>query len=976
MADTNSQGLTAAQMSQYAGQNRDTNAQGLTVAQMSKYAEQMADPVYAAEMARRAQGEANAAQSLAGAKMAPQGTVYDVASNSYKDPLTGNTYIGAANTTSQGQYGAGKPGISQEMGVNPQPGLGGLRFQQGAAGVTPNIPNNYKPLGESPTFFDKRLEIDGTLPGGGEQNPGILSSAAARAEQGAVGADIDITKMNASQLYAYMKAENEAATKLQTDKLERERAQTADSLARQQAQQTETQRAMEYRLGRSDSMYGVSEMAQLAASHRQEIEASNIRYQGLISDAETELRKGNITLAKEMHAQAIQEQQLAMQKEQMYQQTQKYQRDNANETVNAAAKDPSFQPTKEWFDQQDKLFKQPPGYSKNLFNATRSDEVIKQKKDALAMTKDALEVQKIENDLKDHTVVQMKNIEELRKLKQFGEAFTINGTPYYGTDTSTIEIGKDDGIARQMFIDENGKPQVRVIGRMNNADPQKTEMRYHADGTPYFIDKTTGQPTFAPSIGGKTGEVDTQKLFPTGSYGGECPIYVRKFVQVPQPCISKEDKRDMVNVPPGEDPKAMDAVFTSEGEHGHVALVTWTGTDEATGRKVIRVSESNRDLKGTVGTHQYFVDDPKIMGFGRYGLQPGIAKILGFENSGVQEDDEAKYGMTNGGLKIKTSSPFFAEGQTESQHQSAMQKEQEAQTAAEQIMSGVVADPVKEISDFGIRSRALQIASDNGYKKEGEGLEKELNQTFEDFLAEKKQSFAHPEDLRPEYDAKMQTMRAFDAAIRNQAGGITPQRFATFKNNVTEAISRGDLEAAKDRLMTGAFRAEQVDQRKQFQGVTQINKQLDNFSTALDDYIKAGGTTDIFQGTMENMLQKIGDVRDPKLRKLAASMQTALNDYRHQVTGAAFTESEAKLYDELFPGITKSPELNRALIDGLKSGFEAKKDAIMRSTLGNEAMDAFTESIPVMAVNPKTGKQEKAFVSPLEFSSGKYKIAK
>lgn len=944
----------------------DTNSQGFTIAQMSKYAE---------DRAAQAQGERNAAQSLAGAKMAPQGTVYDVASNSYKDPLSGATYVGAANTISQGQYGAGKPGITQEMQVNPQPGLGGLRFQQGAPGVTPNIPNNYKPLPENQqAFVDQRIALDGTLPAAGSQ--GTLSSAAARAEQGVTGADISQTKSSLDKYYEGLMGRLEQRTQDNVDLLKQQQQSAEQGLKGAQAQETNTQRALEYRLGRSDTLYGNSEMQQLAASHRQEIADSNMKYQSAIQNAQNALMDGQIDLAKQWRDEARQEQQMMMQKEQMYQQTQKYQRDNANETIEAAAKDDSFNPPKEWFESQDKLFKQAPGYSQNLFNATRQADKISRSKELLSMQKDELSIEKMQQELKNDVFDQMKNIEQIRKMKPFGEAFTIGENTYYGTDSSTVEVGKEDGIARQMFIDEKGNPQIRVIGRMNNADPKKTEMRYHADGTPYFVDKTTGVPTFAPSIGGKDGEVDTQKLYPAGSYGGECPIYVRKFVQVPQPCITKEDKLNMANIPKGETPRPMDAIFTSEGEYGHVALVTWVGTDEKTGKTVIRVSESNRDLKGTIGTHQYFADDPKIMGYGRYGLQPGIAQELGFENSGAQGDDEAKFGTTESGLKIKTSSPFFAEGQTETQHQAAMQKEQQAQVAAEQIINGVINDPIKEIGSFDIRSRALQIASDNGYKKEGQGLEKELNQTFEDFLAEKKQSFAHPEDLRPEYDAKMSTMRAFDAALRNQAGGITPQRFATFKNNVTEAISRGDLEAAKDRLMTGAFRAEQVDQRKQFYGVSNINKQLDAFSSKLDAYIKAGGDTGLFEGTLEDMNRKIGEVNDPKLRSLASSMKVALNDYRLAVTGAAFTESEARMYDEMFPGISKSPELNRALIEGLKSGFEAKKDSLMRSTLGNEAMDVFTESIPVMAKNPKTGKMEKALVSPLEFSSGKYKIAK
>ena len=568
MADTNSQGLTAAQMSQYAGQNRDTNAQGLTVAQMSKYAEQMADPVYAAEMARRAQGEANAAQSLAGAKMAPQRTVYDVASNSYKDPLTGNTYIGAANTTSQGQNG-----ITQEMGVNPQAGLGGLRFQKGAPGVTPNIPNNYKPLYESPAFFDKRLELNGTLPGGSSEatSPGILSSSQARAEQGAVGADIDITKMNASQLYAYMKAENEAATKLQTDKLERERAQTADSLARQQAQQTETQRAMEYRLGRSDSMYGVSEMAQLAAAHRQEIEASNIRYQGLISDAEIELRKGNVTLAKEMHAQAIQEQQLAMQKEDRFNKIQELSRKDTSATIENMAKS-GFNPGDKFFSEQDQKNGWADGASKAMWEANKYDQDLKLAKDAI--------------DIENLRVTQRKNIADIVSKTRVGQEVVIGGVSYgKGTDTSGLQQGTEtnaDGVVTHWTYDPStGETTTTKIGAIGKAQ-DGWETQKDDQGRLWSVDPKSGvmKPVFPTDA-----QTSWQKDFPEGSVwmrdgkpAPQCGQFVNDLTGagVGDSFESKMAKCDKTISPNGDNPPQIGDFFVQKlgTQTGHIGIVS------------------------------------------------------------------------------------------------------------------------------------------------------------------------------------------------------------------------------------------------------------------------------------------------------------------------------------------------------------------------------------------------------------------
>jgi len=53
-------------------------------------------------------------------------------------------------------------------------------------------------------------------------------------------------------------------------------------------------------------------------------------------------------------------------------------------------------------------------------------------------------------------------------------------------------------------------------------------------------------------------------------------------------------------------------------------------------------------------------------------------------------------------------------------------------------------------------------------------------------------------------------------------------------------------------------------------------------------------------------------VADPKLREMAQEIMKAVQSYRHMVSGAAFTEAEAKEYRAMFPNTRSTKELNSA----------------------------------------------------------------
>ena len=81
----------------------------------------------------------------------------------------------------------------------------------------------------------------------------------------------------------------------------------------------------------------------------------------------------------------------------------------------------------------------------------------------------------------------------------------------------------------------------------------------------------------------------------------------------------------------------------------------------------------------------------------------------------------------------------------------------------------------------------------------------------------------------------------------------------------------------------------------------------------------------------ERVLKK---TKDPMLAEIANTISQTIQTYRQQLTGAAFTESEAREYNRLFPGIEKSPELNQSLINSLRNQYERNMRLFYERQLG------------------------------------------
>lgn len=167
----------------------------------------------------------------------------------------------------------------------------------------------------------------------------------------------------------------------------------------------------------------------------------------------------------------------------------------------------------------------------------------------------------------------------------------------------------------------------------------------------------------------------------------------------------------------------------------------------------------------------------------------------------------------------------------------------------------------------------------------------------------------------------------------------------SFRTNINTLLGQGDEKAAADAVITGAINSTETATREKLRGKYTAIKQLDSIEQLLTEFADKGGSTNLLTGTLEQISQKVGQTSNPELAYIWNRIQTAIVAYRNAVSGAAFTESEAKQYQQLFPGIGVSGQVNTARINGLRDSFNLDISSTLETILGSKNYQSLQELI-------------------------------
>ena len=156
------------------------------------------------------------------------------------------------------------------------------------------------------------------------------------------------------------------------------------------------------------------------------------------------------------------------------------------------------------------------------------------------------------------------------------------------------------------------------------------------------------------------------------------------------------------------------------------------------------------------------------------------------------------------------------------------------------------------------------------------------------------------------------------------------------EDGLDDYISNGDMAGAKDYVLKVARDTAIAEEKKNVNARQEALYAVNIIEDSLNQYISMGGDTGLLTGNVEKFYQNVlKKTKDPIKAELANTISQTIQTYRQQLTGAAFTESEAREYNRLFPSITKSPELNQALINSLKSQYERNMRLFYERQLGS-----------------------------------------
>ncbi len=139
-------------------------------------------------------------------------------------------------------------------------------------------------------------------------------------------------------------------------------------------------------------------------------------------------------------------------------------------------------------------------------------------------------------------------------------------------------------------------------------------------------------------------------------------------------------------------------------------------------------------------------------------------------------------------------------------------------------------------------------------------------------------------------------------------------------------VAEGNVAGAQEQLKQYAYNSMSTPDQTTLSGKQDAINALNRIENGLATLKAQGVSTNFLTGLKEKALKKGGFLADPTLNQAAEEVALAIVDYRHAVTGAAFTASEAKTYNDLFPSVGNTPALNSVLINTLKSKFESDID--------------------------------------------------
>ena len=169
--------------------------------------------------------------------------------------------------------------------------------------------------------------------------------------------------------------------------------------------------------------------------------------------------------------------------------------------------------------------------------------------------------------------------------------------------------------------------------------------------------------------------------------------------------------------------------------------------------------------------------------------------------------------------------------------------------------------------------------------------------------------------------------------ISNKGG--TNQQRTQIRQNLQRAIAQGDYPTAYQYVIDATGRALTAENRTKLENAAIDNSLLQGLRSRLQALRDAGYDTSLLTGSADNIQKKLGVLQtDPRYAALAGELDRFFQQYRQNMTGAAFGAQESSEYAKVLPSKSNTFDLNVALINGALTFNNGYVEGAIRSSIG------------------------------------------
>lgn len=218
-----------------------------------------------------------------------------------------------------------------------------------------------------------------------------------------------------------------------------------------------------------------------------------------------------------------------------------------------------------------------------------------------------------------------------------------------------------------------------------------------------------------------------------------------------------------------------------------------------------------------------------------------------------------------------------------------------------------------------------QLELQNKYKLEQMGEQSRFNQSdaaFEDSLDTSGSG---------SYDGE------FADSIRNAAalsGSVTGAETAAA--DLEYFMQNGNYNAAYERMQNLVADDLGGEAKKKFQNRARDIIAMERLKGELQTYADNGGEMGLLTGTEEQIKRKLG-IDSGKASVMASNLWGAFQEYRSDMSGAAFGAAESRDYASVNPTLGKSLDLNMSVIDGAINKLSRSVESTMSSKISGSS---------------------------------------